>query len=178
LLKRAMSNQLPLMPAIKKLMDEVLAGPSFTDPLEGVLANERTIVANAKKIALFVAGAASQKYMQSIADQQEVMAAIADIVAETYMMESAMLRAMKMAENNGERAASVSVAMTQVYCAEAIERIESRARKVIAAVAEGDMLRMQLAVLKRLNKYEPVNQIALREQIAARTIEAGKYTIQ
>jgi butyryl-CoA dehydrogenase len=178
LLKRAMSNQLPLLPAIKKLMDEVLAGPSFSEPLDGVLANERTIVANAKKIALFVAGAASQKYMQAIADQQEVMAAIADVVAETFMMESAVLRAMKIAEGSGEKAAALPIAMTQVYCAEAIERIESRARKVIAAVAEGDMLRMQMAVLKRLNKYEPVNQIALREQIAARTIEAGKYVIQ
>jgi butyryl-CoA dehydrogenase len=178
LLKRAMSNQLPLMPAIKKLMDEVLAGPSFSEPLEGVLANERTMIANAKKIGLFVAGAASQKYMQAIADQQEVMAAIADVVSETYMMESAVLRAMKIAESSGEKAAALPIAMTQVYCAEAIERIESRARKVIAAVAEGDMLRMQMAVLKRLNKYEPVNQIALREQIAARTIEAGKYVIQ
>jgi alkylation response protein AidB-like acyl-CoA dehydrogenase len=142
-----------------------------------VLANERTIIANAKKIALFVAGAASQKYMQKIADQQEVMAAIADVVAETFMMESAVLRAMKIAENSGESAAALPIAMTQVYCAEAIERIESRARKVIAAVAEGDMLRMQMAVLKRLNKYEAVNQIALREQVAARTIEAGKYVI-
>jgi butyryl-CoA dehydrogenase len=159
-------------------MDEVLAGPTMTEPLEGVLANERTIVANAKKIGLFVAGAASQKYMQAIADQQEVMAAVADIVSETFMMESAVLRAMKIAEASGEKTAALPIAMTQVYCAEAIERIESRARKVIAAVAEGDMLRMQLAVLKRLNKYEPVNQIALREQIAARTIEAGKYVIQ
>ena len=177
LLKRAMSNQLPLMPAIKKLMDEVLGGPSFAEALDGVLANERTMVTNAKKIALFAAGAASQKYMQGIADQQEVMAAIADIVSETFMMESALLRAMKIADARGEKAAALPIAMTQVYCAEAIERIESRARKVIAAVAEGDMLRMQMAVLKRLNKYEPVNQIALREQIAARTIEAGKYVL-
>jgi alkylation response protein AidB-like acyl-CoA dehydrogenase len=177
LLKRAMSNQLPLMPAIKKLMDEVLGGPSFAEAVDGVLANERTMVTNAKKIALFAAGAASQKYMQAIADQQEVMAAIADIVSETYMMESAVLRAMKIADANGEKAAALPIAMTQVYCAEAMERIESRARKVIAAVAEGDMLRMQMAVLKRLNKYEPVNQIALREQVAARTIEAGKYVL-
>jgi butyryl-CoA dehydrogenase len=106
------------------------------------------------------------------------MAAIADVVSETYMMESAVLRAMKIAEVSGEKAAALPIAMAQVYCAEAIECIESRARKVIAAVAEGDMLRMQMAVLKRLNKYEPVNQIALREQIAARTIEAGKYVIQ
>jgi len=177
LLKRAMSNQLPLMPAIKKLMDEVMGGPTFADAPEGVLANEQAMVANAKKIALFAAGSASQKYMQAIADQQEIMGALADIISEVFMMESALLRARKIAERKGESAAALPVAMTKVYCAEAIERTESRARKVIAAVAEGDMLRTQLMILKRLSKYEPANTIALREQIASKTIEAGRYVI-
>ncbi len=96
LLKRAMSGQLPLMPAIKKLMDEVLAGPSVGEELEGPLADERKLVAQAKKLGLFAAGAATQKYMQAIQDQQEVMGAIADMVIETYAMESAVLRAQKM----------------------------------------------------------------------------------
>ena len=65
--------------------------------------------------------------------------------------------------------------MTRVYLAQAMEKIESAARKVIAAVADGDMLRTQLAILKRLLKYEPFNTIALRQQIAQRVIEAGKY---
>src|SRR3989454_8677839 len=78
LLKRAMSGQFPLMPAIKKLMDEVLAGPSLGEEMEGPLAEERKLVASAKRIALFAAGGASQKYMQAIQDQQEGMGAIAD----------------------------------------------------------------------------------------------------
>ena len=98
LLKRAMSGQLPLMPAIKKLMDEVLAGPSDGGELEGPLAEERKLVAQAKKLGLFAAGAATQKYMQAIQDQQEVMGAIADMTIETYAMESAVLRAQKMVE--------------------------------------------------------------------------------
>ena len=96
LLKRAMSGQLPLMPAIKKLMDEVLAGPSAGEELEGPLAEERKLVGQAKKLGLFAAGAATQKYMQAIQDQQEVMGAIADMVIETYAMESAVLRTQKM----------------------------------------------------------------------------------
>ena len=96
LLKRAMSGQLPLMPAIKKLMDEVLAGPSVGEELEGPLAEERKLVGQAKKLGLFAAGAATQKYMQAIQDQQEVMGAIADMVIETYAMESAVLRTQKM----------------------------------------------------------------------------------
>src|SRR5437879_5993922 len=80
LLKRAMSGQLPLRPAIKKLMDEVLAGPSMGEEMDGPLADEGRIVAKAKKLGLFAAGAATQKYMQAIQDQQEVMGAIADVV--------------------------------------------------------------------------------------------------
>jgi alkylation response protein AidB-like acyl-CoA dehydrogenase len=177
LLKRATSGQLPLMPAIKQLMDEVLSGPSTGEELEGALADERKLVAQAKKLGLFVAGAATQKYMQAIQDQQEIMGAIADMTIEAYAMESAVLRAQKLAETKGESAASLAVAMTRVYLAMAFERVESAARKVIAAVAEGDMLRTQLAILRRLAKYEPFNTIELRQQIAQRAIERGKYTL-
>ena len=175
LLKQAMSGKLPLMPAIKKLMDEIMAGPSVAEPLEGALAAERTLVANAKKIALFAAGAASQKYMMALADQQEVMGTLADILIEVYAMESAVLRARKMAARDGDRAAEFALGMTQVYLAEAFGRVDAAAKKVIAAIAEGDMLRTQLAILRRLAKYELVNTIALRQQIADRVLEAGKY---
>jgi alkylation response protein AidB-like acyl-CoA dehydrogenase len=177
LLKRAMSGQLPLMPAIKKLMDEVLSGPSIGEELEGPLAEERKLVTSAKKLGLFVAGAATQKYMQTIQDQQEVMGAIADMVIETYAMESAVLRAQKIVERNGENAASLPVAMTRVYLSQAMEKIEAAAKKVIAAVADGDMLRTQLAILRRLAKHEPFNTIELRQQIAQKVIERGKYTL-
>jgi alkylation response protein AidB-like acyl-CoA dehydrogenase len=177
LLKRAMSGQLPLMPAIKKLMDEVLAGPSMGDEAEGPLAEERKLVAQAKKLGLFVAGSATQKYMQAIQDQQEVMGAIADMVIEIYAMESALLRAQKLVAQGGESAAALPIAMTRVYIAGAMEKIEAAARKVIAAVADGDMLRTQLAILRRLAKYEPFNTIELRQQIAAKVIERGKYTL-
>ena len=177
LLKRAMSGQLPLMPAIKKLMDEVLAGPSSGEEIDGPLAEERKLVLQAKKLGLFAAGAATQKYMQAIQDQQEIMGAIADMVIESYAMESAVLRAQKIASSQGGSAAALPIAMTRVYLSQAMERIEAAARKIIAAVADGDMLRTQLAILRRLAKYEPFNTIELRQQIAAKVIERGKYVI-
>ena len=177
LLKRAMTGQLPLMPAIKKLMDEVLSGPSMAEELDGSLPEERKLVAQAKKLGLFASGAATQKYMQAIQDQQEIMGAIADMTIETYAMESAVLRAQKMADAKGEAAAALPIAMTRVYLAQAMEKVESAARKVIAAVADGDMLRTQLAILRRLAKYEPFNTIELRQQIAQKMIERGKYTL-
>ena len=177
LLKRAMSGQLPLMPAIKKLMDEVLSGPSVSEDIEGPLPEERKLVEQAKKLGLFAAGAATQKYMQAIQDQQEIMGAIADMTIEGYAMETAVLRAQKIVAARGEDAAALPIAMTRVYLAQAMEKIESAARKIIAAVADGDMLRTQLAILRRLAKYEPFNIVELGQQIAQKTIERGKYNL-
>jgi len=177
LMKRAMSGQLALMPAIKKLMDEVLSGPSMGEEAEGALAAEQTLLANAKKAALFVAGVASQRYMMELAEQQEVMAALADVIIEVFAMDSALLRTMKLVQAQGESTAALPVAMTQVYLSEAMARIEVAARRVLAAAAEGDNLRIQTTILRRLMKHEPTNVIGLRQQIAIRTIEAGKYTV-
>jgi alkylation response protein AidB-like acyl-CoA dehydrogenase len=177
LLKRATSGQLPLMPAIKKLMDEVLSGPSVGDEFEGPLSEELRLVGQAKKLGLFAAGSASQKYMQAIQDQQEIMGAIADMTIETYAMESAVLRAQKIVASKGESAAALPLAMTRVYLSQAMEKIESAARKVTAAVADGDMLRTQLAILRRLAKHEPFNTVALRQEIASPIIERGKFTL-
>jgi alkylation response protein AidB-like acyl-CoA dehydrogenase len=177
LLKRAMSGQLALMPAIKKLMDEIMSGPSTGETLEGALSAERTLVANAKKVALMLAGAASQKYMMAIADQQEILAAIADMVIDIFAMDSVVLRTQKLIERQGEVKSQVAVAMTQVSLAKAMDNLEASARKVLAAVAEGDMLRTQLVILRRLFKYEPFNTIALTQQIANRVLEAGRYVI-
>src|SRR5579864_977543 len=176
LLKRAMTGQLPLMAAIKKLMDEVLSG-TVDEGEDGPLAQERKLVATAKKIGLFAAGIATQKYMQAIQDQQEIMGAIANMTIETYAMESAVLRAQKLAARNGDAGCAHAIAMTRVYISGAMEKIESAARTVIAACAEGDMLRSQLAILRRLCKYEPFNTVALRQGIARRVIEAGKYLV-
>jgi len=177
LMKRAMSGQLALMPAIKKLMDDVLSGPSTGEEAEGDLNTERALVANAKKVGLFAAGVASQRYMMELAEQQEVMAALADIIIEVFAMDSVLLRTLKLIQSGGESGSALPIAMTQVYLSEAMAKIEVAARKVVAAASEGDNLRIQTTILRRLLKHDPTNTISLRQQIAARVIDAGKYVI-
>ena len=174
LLKRAMKGQLALMPAIKKLTEEIMSGSS-AEPLEGALAAERTLVANAKKATLMLAGAAAQKYMMDLENQQEILGAIADMVIEAFAMDSTVLRTHKLIERNGEAKSQQAIALTQVSLARSMDKLEAAGRKVVAAVAEGDMLRTQLVILRRLFKYEPYNVIALTQQIANRIVEAGKY---
>src|SRR5450755_453808 len=177
LMKRAVAGQLPLLPAIKKLMDEVMAGPSAAEEREGPLSAEHHLLANARKLALFAAGAASQKYMMGLSDQQEVMGALADCIMEVFALESCILRAEKLLAAKGPGAAKQAIAMTRYYAAKATQTVEPSSRKVIATVAEGDMLRTQMAILRRLSKHEPADIIGLGRQIARHVLGAGKYAL-
>ncbi|HEX8476312.1 MAG TPA: acyl-CoA dehydrogenase family protein [Pyrinomonadaceae bacterium] len=177
LMRRAMGGKLALLPAAQKLMDEVLT-PSMSglDEDESVLANEQRLVRNAKKIALMALGTAAQKYMAKLADQQEILMGIADIIMDTYAMESAVLRTQKLIAAQGEEAAARYLDMTRVFCNDAIERIEAHAKNTLAAMAEGDELRTLLAALRRFTKNTPMNTVAARQAIADVMIKANKYT--
>ncbi len=176
LMKRAVLGQLPLLPAIKKVMDEVTSGP-VSESFEGPLAAERKALAAVKKTALFAAGSASQKHMNALPEQQEIMGALADCIAEAYALESCILRTEKLIAAKGEQAARQAVAMTRYYAAKAMQTVEMASRKVITAVAEGDMLRTQMAILRRLSKYDPSDTVALGRQIAKHVVEAGRYSL-
>lgn len=176
LMKSALSGNLALLPAAQALMDEILSPslPDFDDEDE-VLAVEQRMAGNAKKVALMTLGTAAQKYMMKLADQQEILMGVADIIMDTYAMESAILRARKLAAAQGEQAAARYLDMTRVFCNDAIGRIEANAKNTLAAMAEGDELRTLLAALRRFTKHTPMNTVAARQAIAGVLIEANRY---
>jgi len=168
ILKRAQKGTLPLVDAVMRLQSEIMSGPSLST-------GEIDMVANAKKVALFVLGVAYQKFMAKIEEQQEVVANITDVLINAYAMESASLRAKKIAAS-GKNAANVND-MLAVFSREAMDTIESAARTALCGCSEGDALRTNLAVLKRFTKYEPVDLIGTRRRIAARLIQAERYVV-
>jgi alkylation response protein AidB-like acyl-CoA dehydrogenase len=178
LMKRAMNGQLGLIPAAMKLADEVLAGPSFEETPEGVLADETRVVANAKKMFLQAAGGAVQKFREKLADEQELIGALANIVMEIYAMESSLLRAQKAAAIKGEAGAALLIDAARVFIADAAERVDHEAKRAIAAVHEGDMLTTQMAVLKRFGKRSAVDTISIRRRIAAAVQAQDRYPFE
>ena len=178
LMKRALSGQLPLLPAIKKLMDEVTQPPSFdTGSDAGVrLAREADVLAATKKIALFSSGVASQRFMTTLQDQQEVMADLAAIIMQVYALESALLRARKLA-GIGHSSAEAAEAMTGLLADEAMGVAEQAARRVLAACAEGDLLRTQLAILRRLARFTPADAVRLSRTVARHCIQLERYPL-
>jgi alkylation response protein AidB-like acyl-CoA dehydrogenase len=180
LMKRALGGALPLLAAGAKLQEEILAGPSFEESATGLFAEEERAVASAKKTFLLAAGAAMQRHREKLADpeQQEIVGALADIVMEIYAMESSLLRAQKASSGKSDVAASPMVAAARSFIYDAADRVEKNARKVLAAVAEGDMLRTQLAVLKRFSKREAVDTVALRRTVAAAVQSGDRYPFE
>jgi alkylation response protein AidB-like acyl-CoA dehydrogenase len=177
LLRRAMKGELPVFGKAMALMEEVTSGPGLRETPEGFLAAEAQMVAGAKKIALMCIGLAAQKYGESLSDEQEVLGCFADIAMDTYALESAVLRAQKRAAALGEDQARLQEAAVRCFAQDALDRIEAQARRALAAIDEGDMLRTYLAALKRFSRREAANTIALRRQVADAVIENGRYPL-
>lgn len=176
LLKRALKGRIDLMGPAKAVQNELMSIPDFnTEEDTNPLAAERKAIANGKKAILMIAGAAVQKLMQKLEEEQEILMNIADMMMEVYGAEAALLRSLKMLQLKGEAAAQVYIDMTRVFIADAIERLNLAGRHALAAFAEGDELKMMLLGLKRFTKTETVNTKALRRKIADRLIEANQY---
>jgi alkylation response protein AidB-like acyl-CoA dehydrogenase len=177
LLRRAMKGELPVFGKAMALMEEVTSGPALRETPEGFLAAEAQMVAGAKKIALMCIGLAAQKYGEKLVEEQEVLGCFADIAMDTYALESAVLRAQKRAAALGEDRARLQEAAVRCFAQDALDRIEANARRALAAIDEGDMLRTYLAALKRFSRREAANTIALRRQVADAVIENGRYPL-
>ena len=178
LMKRATSGALPLLQAGAKLREEILAGPSFEEPPAGAWAEEERILAGVKKAFLLVAGAALEKYRDRLADQQEIVAALSDIVMECYAIESSLRRVQKAEAARGPQSSSAMADAARVFLHDAADRVETGARRALAAVLEGDMLRTQLAVLRRFLKREPADTIAMRQRISAAVQAGDRYPFE
>jgi alkylation response protein AidB-like acyl-CoA dehydrogenase len=172
MMKRAMQGRLALLPAIQRVMDEVMLGPKPHGERAGELAEQHRLLANAKKLSLFCAGTASEKFGAELVDQQEIMGAMADMIMEVLVLESAILRADKMQDRS-----PLAVRMTKYYAARSFRVLETAAERILGAVAEGDMLRTRMTIFRRFAKHEPENTVALGREIAMAVTEAGRYTL-
>jgi butyryl-CoA dehydrogenase len=159
-------------------MDEVMQPPSFDTAEDAgqVLERESVILAAVRKIGLFAAGVASQRYMTALQDQQEVMADLADIITQVFALESSLLRARKLAAS-GKNSAAVAAAMTSLLADESMALAEQAARRVLAACGEGDMLKTQLAILRRLARFTPTDSVQLSHLIAMQCVQLERYPL-
>src|SRR5690606_20383552 len=166
LLRRTMKGELPLMEALQRLQQELSQfTPAFGESAaasDDPLAEERRLVDGLRKLTLMVAGLAVQKDLDKIEDEQELLAAAADLGIALYAAERALLRTEKAGYPQ------LQVDMTKLFIHEAVDVAEATARRALAALEEGDTLRVQLGVARRLTRRDPINAIALGRAVAAK----------
>jgi alkylation response protein AidB-like acyl-CoA dehydrogenase len=173
LMRRAVKGDIALIPAAKQLQEEIVS-PSLASPGDGLLEAETFALTGFRKTTIMLLGMAMQRYGDKASEEQEVLSWAADVAIETYAAESAVRRA-QAAAARGVPGAPLHVAAAQVLVCDAASRVEAAARQALPAMAEGDMLRIGLAALRRLVKITPINTVIPRRAIAARTVEVGGY---
>ncbi|CAJ1001358.1 MULTISPECIES: acyl-CoA dehydrogenase family protein [Bacillales] len=176
LVKKAMKGELPLMQAAAGLQEELMS--YYPEEIEEApLAAEKHLIEMTRKIILMVAGSALMKYQQAIAKEQELLALAADMLIELYAMDSVVKRTEKAIEKNGVENERQKLDLATLYVHEAFDRIEGWAKEALAAMEEGDELRMRLSILKKLTRRTPINTVHLKRAIADRVIEADGYVL-
>jgi alkylation response protein AidB-like acyl-CoA dehydrogenase len=176
LIRRALKGEIGLIPAAKRLQDELLSPSGASLAMEEGLEADRRTVAAFKRVALMVLGTAMQTYGQKLSDEQEVLCAAADILIDTYASESAVLRAREVA-SAARGDAALHEAAARTFVNDATQRIQAAATTALAGMADGDTLRTLLAALRRVLKATPVNTVALRRMLADATVARGGYIL-
>jgi len=175
ILKRAMKGKLDLMGPAMNVQKELMSIPEFGNDDEGSFASERKSLVNLKKAILMTAGAAVQKLMQNLQNEQEILMNIADMMIETFVAESLLLRVIKMSDKNGEASSQNQIDIMHCYLNDAIDKVNKSGKEAINAFAAGDEQRMMLLGLKRFTKSEPFNSKDARRRVADKLIAEGKY---
>ena len=176
LMKRAMKGSIDLMSPAMAVQKELMAIPDFgSSDEEGVFVKEKKVLANLKKAGLVVAGAAVQKFMMKLSEEQEVLMSLADMLIEIYVAESVLLRVEKLIGQRGEKACEIQKEMALIYLHAAVEKAASGGKQAVYAFAEGDELRLMMLGLKRFTKIDPYNLKNARRKVADYAIGKGEY---
>ena len=177
MLKRAMKGKLNLMEPAMQVQKELMSIPDFGNGDEGPFAKELKAVANLKKCILMVAGAAVQKLMTNLTNEQEIIMNIADMSIETFVAESMLLRIIKATDKAGQENIKTQSVMMRTFLNDAVDKVAKYGKDAINAFAGGDEQKMMLLGLKRFTKMEPFNSKDSRRLVADRLIADGKYKL-
>ena len=175
LLKRALKGKLDLMGPAMAVSKELMSIPDFGETDDALFAAEQKAILNLKKAILMVAGAAVQKLMVKLSDEQEILMNIADMAIETFAAESTLLRTMKITDKQGEAASALQTDILRCFINDVVDKVNKAGKEAINAFATGDEQRMMLLGLKRFTKTAPFNSKDARRRIADKLIAENKY---
>ncbi|RUA26588.1 MAG: acyl-CoA dehydrogenase [Bacteroidetes bacterium] len=177
LLKRAMKGELDLMTPAMEVSKELMGIPDFGSPSVDYFEGYHAVIKKFKKAILMVSGAAIQKYMEDLNNQQELLMNAADMLMYTYAAESMLLRIEKLSEMYDEKKIAIYKEMLDVFIYDVAHLIHKIGEDGVNSFATGDEQAAMLMGMKRFTKVAPVNVMQARRRIAAKLIEDNQYKL-
>ncbi len=178
MLKRALKGELDLMTPAMAVANELTSIPDFSSQEDdSAFGKEKKVLKNLKKAGLMIAGAAVQKLMDKLKDEQEILMHLADMLIEGYAAESAILRAEKLIAIQGAESTELQILLAKINLHNALDKVSWAGKQAIYAFAEGDEMRMMLMGLKRFTKTEPFNLKEARRRVADHLLAKNQYDL-
>ena len=175
LLKKSMNNELNLIGSVKSILSELMSVPEYKNEGDSILTNEKKILKNLKKLTLLIAGKSVEKFGKKIAEEQEIMINLANMIIQVYVLESVILKTEKLSSKLGVDLCNENILMTVNFTQTSIDYIQSNAKECIYSISENDELKILMLGLKRFTKSNPVNIKENRRKIAKKIIQEESY---
>ena len=175
LLKKSMNNELNLIGSVKSILSELISVPKFKNEIDSLLTNEKKVLKNLKKLTLLIAGKSVEKFGKNIAEEQEIMINLANMIIQVYVLESTILKTEKLTNKLGKDLCHENILMTVNFTQTSINYIQSNAKECIYSMSENDELKILMLGLKRFTKSNPVNIKENRRKIANKIIQEESY---
>jgi len=175
LLRRAMKGELPLQEEVMKAVGRLSAAPGEVPPAP--FGAERSLLRNLKDAFLVLAGAAVQRYGAKVKDEQETLIALADLAIQVFALESAVLRAEKIAANGNASRAALAEAAAKGFAFQASEAAVSAARRAAFYIGEGNTLQMLLSGIRRAGRYDAAGLLEAKRRLASAALEKERYPL-
>ena len=175
ILKKGIMGEIDLMNPAKAVIKEIMTIPSFDSTKNELFEEEKKVLANLKKAILMVAGTASEKLGNNLKDEQELMMNISEMIIDTYMLESALLKTEKIISKYGREKHEEKISICINFLHHVVEKVNKNGKEAIYAILEGDEQKILLMGLKRFTKVSPANLKEHRRLIAKKLIEENKY---
>jgi len=144
---------------------------------KGYFEDKTYFVQNFKKVALMLLQAAKDKFDRKLAMEQEISCFLSDIITQTYVAESAMLRVQKM-ENSGlktDEMMKLYKDMLDILVYEASSVIQKNALDTLYSIEDANTTDKYKKAIMKLTDHPGVNVKEARRRIADKIIDENKY---
>ncbi|HLO58763.1 MAG TPA: acyl-CoA dehydrogenase family protein [Bacteroidales bacterium] len=174
-MKRAMKGDFKLFDRASEMYEKASTLTDGKTGNENWFQEKLRYIDNFKKAILIAIHGVNTKFGKQLVSEEEVLNNISNMMMETYVGESLVLRVQKLQGMKGEAAASIYRDIADVFIYDAADKIRKEASDAIYAFADAATATSLVKTMETLTKVTGVNTKDARRRIADRLIEDNAY---